>query len=113
MKAAFLGAFSCVLLASCVGVGWPTAADPSLISDTPDHFLVLDPTTGARSEPTGPGCRNPLVDPRDGMKLTLVRSSSGFGDYRPDQPRYGLGSHQLLRISCNDGRPVGVASGAP
>ena len=113
MKAVLLVASSALLLASCASVSWPASADPSLISDTPDHFLVVDMATGASSEPTGPACRNPLVDPRDGARLTLVRSSSGFGDYRPDKPRYGLAGDQLLRINCSNGRPVGAPPGAP
>ena len=100
-------------LCACASVSWPTSADPSAISDTPDHFLVLDTATGQSSEPSGPACRNPLVDPRDGTRLTLVRSVSGFGDYQPDQPRYGLSGDQLLRINCGNGRPVGATSGAP
>lgn len=113
MKAMLLVASSSMLLASCASVGWPPLADASAISDTPDHFLVLDGTTGASSGPSGPACRNPLVDPRDGTKLTLVRSNSGFGDYQPDGVRYGLASDQLLRINCSNGQPVGATKGAP
>jgi len=112
MKAVLLVASS-ALLASCASVSWPTSADPSLISDTPDHFLVLDLVTGERSDPAGPVCRNPLVDPRDGTRLTLIRSSSGFGDYQPGKPRYGLTGDQLIRVNCNNGLPVGATSGAP
>lgn len=39
-------------------------------SDTPDHFVVGVPNGSATSEPTpGEGCRNPMVDPRDGTRL--------------------------------------------
>lgn len=99
------------LLASCASVGWPETVDPSLLTDTPDHFLVVEPATGATAEPTGPACRNPLVDPRDGSRLVLVRSMSGFGDYQPEAPRYGLPVGYLIRVDCNNGRPLGATRG--
>lgn len=113
MKSILLLASGTVLLASCASVSYPTNAELLSASDTPEHFLVLDPATGARSEPVGPACRNPLVDPRDGTKLRLVRSQSGFGDYRPEKPLYGLAGDQLLRIDCSSGRAVGATPGAP
>lgn len=112
MKRVGIWVFFLASVAGCASTSWPTAVDPSAISATPDHFLVVDPVTGA-TEPSGPDCRNPMADPRDGTRLTLVRSSAGFGDYRPDAPRYGLAGNQLLRINCSDGRPIGAAMGAP
>jgi len=111
MKAILLPTLLC-LLCACASVSWPTSVDPSAISDTPGHFLVLDMATGARFEPSGTACRNPLVDPRDGTRLTLVRSVSGFGDYQTDPPRYGLAANQLLRVDCRNGKPVGATAGA-
>ena len=75
-------------------------------------FLV-GAATGAASEPSGTACRSPLTDPRDGTRLTLVRSNAGLGDYQPDNQRYGLAANQLLRINCSDGRPVGATIAAP
>ena len=76
----------------------------------PDHFLVgahTDP--GFRQEPrAGEGCRNPLVDPQDGTRLTLVRSSGGRGDYSVAAGRYNVGRRELLRVECATGRPVGI-----
>ena len=94
-------------LSACASTGWPTEADASAMTDVPDHFVVIDPASGDSSEPAGPDCRNPMADPRDGSRLTLVRSSGGHGDYLPATPRYGLATNQLLRIRCSDGRPVG------
>ena len=105
--------FSSLFLASCASTSWPTRADSSVISDTPDHFLVVDATTGATSEPSGTVCRSPMTDPRDGTRLTLVRSNAGLGDYQPQAQRYGLAGNQLLRIDCNSGRPVGATADAP
>jgi len=53
-----------------------------------------------------------LVDPRDGTRLTLIRSNSGFGDYQPDRPRYGLTGDLLIRVNCSNGLPVGATPGA-
>ena len=113
MKSALAASLIATLMASCASTSWPASADPAVMSDTPDYFLVLDRATGARSEPSGAACRSPLVDPRDGTTLTLIRSIPGIGDYRPDTPRYGLGTKQLLRIDCSNGRPVGVTDGGP
>lgn len=68
---------------------------------------------GALSEPRESGaCRNPMVDPRDGTRLTLVQSQRGgsgqVGDYRVPEGRYGVGTGELLRLDCGSGRPVGV-----
>lgn len=102
-----------LFLASCASTSWPADANPAVISDTPDHFLVVDTATGAVSEPAGPACRNPLIDPRNGTRLTLIRSHGGAGDYLPDQLRYGLAANQLLRIRCSDGQPVGATTAPP
>jgi hypothetical protein len=113
MKTLSIAVFASLSLAACASTSWPTEANSSVISDTPGHFLVIDGATGNTSEPSGPACRNPMTDPRDGTRLTLVRSNAGFGDYQPDTQRYGLVGNQLLRINCNDGRPVGATTGAP
>jgi hypothetical protein len=108
LKLAGLSGLVALALAACASTGWPTQVDATAMSDTPEHFLVLDAASGATSEPGDPACRNPLVDPRNGARLTLERSSDGFGDYRPDAPRYGLAADQLLRIDCRSGRALGV-----
>ena len=41
--------------------------------DLPDHFMVVASGFAKRSEPKpGEGCRNPMVDPRDGTTLNPV-----------------------------------------
>ena len=111
MKSLSIAASASLFLASCASTSWPTDADSSVVSDAPDHFLVLEAATGATSEPSGPACRSPMTDPRNGTRLALVRSKAGFGDYQPDTQRYGLVGNQLLRINCSDGRPVGATAG--
>ena len=108
-----LVALCSTLLASCASASWPTAVDSASIVDTPDRFLVLEVATGATSEPTGAACSNPLVDPRNGTRLSLIRSNAGHGDYQPDNLSYGLSAGRLLRIDCNTGRPLGATFGAP
>ncbi|KFN43038.1 hypothetical protein [Arenimonas oryziterrae] len=112
MKAVSIALLACVIVTACASTGWPSKTDPSVISGTPDHFLVFDAASGALSEPAGPDCRNPMTDPRDGTRLTLIRSKAGFGDYQTTTPKYGLTGDQLLRIDCRDGRPVGATQGA-
>lgn len=76
-------------------------------ADLPDHFVVS--TSKGPVEPSpGEGCRNPLLDPRDGTLLVLVRSAEGRGDYEAPPPRYGLGERELVRVECATGRALGV-----
>jgi hypothetical protein len=77
--------------------------------DQPDHFRIAASGLGKSEEPReGEGCRNPMVDPRDGTMLALQRSAGGKGDYRVESGKYGLTSRQLLRIDCATGKAVGI-----
>jgi len=70
------------LISACSFGKATTRLSNRMPSDTPDHFVVGMPNGSANSEPTpGEGCRNPMVDPRDGTRLLLVRSAEGYGDY--------------------------------
>jgi hypothetical protein len=93
---------------------YPAGAPARAASDTPPRFMVgaLDPG-GETTEPQpGVGCRNPMVDPRDGTRLTLVLSQAGadgeIGDYAVPEGRYGVGPGELLRLECGTGRVVGI-----
>ena len=77
--------------------------------DVPDHFMVGMPNSTATTAPKpGEGCRSPMVDPRDGARLVLVRSLDDRGDYKAPAGRYGLGDGELLRLECSTGRVIGV-----
>ena len=56
----------------------------------------------------GDACRNPALDPRDGARLALVRSSAGRGDYEAPAGRYGVSGREYLRLDCVSGTTVGV-----
>lgn len=78
-------------------------------TDVPEYFLVGTHAGPAVSEPEpGSGCRNPMVDPRDGTRLLLVRSAEGRGDYEVPAGRYGVGKQELLRLECETGRVLGI-----
>ena len=57
----------------------------------------------------GRGCVSPLVDPRDGTILRMVRSAETLGDYEAPAGRYGTGETHLVRVVCNTGAPAGLA----
>jgi len=99
-----------LVLAGCASAQRsPGDAVPRPAVDVPERFLVGEHDGAGTSEP-GPGatCRNPLVDPRTGAKLTLLRSSDGRGDYEVPPERYGVREGEALRIECATGRAVGI-----
>jgi hypothetical protein len=100
----------CLLAAACASAGAPQMRGEAV--DTPANFQVLDVASGA-SHPVAPdgACENPLVDPRDGTRLTLERASGGLGDYSVAAPKYGLAAGERLRVDCRTGAPVGRVSG--
>jgi hypothetical protein len=86
----------------------PDAANPVRAPEgVPDKFKA--PTSAGRVE-LGPEavCLNPLIDPRDETRLTLVRSTGGHGDYAPEPLRYGVQEGELLRVDCATGQAVGI-----
>ena len=107
-----------LLLAStgCVTLGgstYPVDAPSRPATNTPDRFMVGTIHEGGDLvEPqAGGGCRNPMVDPRDGTRLTLVQSQRGatdeIGDYSVPNARYGARDGELLRLNCGTGRALG------
>jgi hypothetical protein len=104
-------------LAGCVLRRGPSVDSPPRPAvDAPDAFRVgtLDPTGMlAEPQPGGP-CRSPMVDPRDGTRLTLIQSQAAgngyMGDYAVLDGRYGVGPGELLRLDCGTGRPVGIVA---
>jgi hypothetical protein len=85
------------------------AAPLRVPTDAPGHFVALESTGDATSEPAaGTGCRNPLVDPRSGVRITLVRSSGGYGDYEVPEGKYEVGKSEVLRVDCATGKAIGI-----
>jgi hypothetical protein len=83
--------------------------------DLPDHFMVVATGVAQKSEPRpGEGCQNPMVDPRDGTTLNLLRSKDGTGDYQvlnrdyELKSQYGVDSRHLLRLDCATGKALGI-----
>jgi hypothetical protein len=81
----------------------------------PDHFMVAVTGIGQTEEPKpGERCRNPMVDPRNGTALNLMRSKNGIGDYQvlgkeyELDSSYGVDSRHLLRIDCGTGKALGI-----
>lgn len=76
-------------------------------TDLPDRFVQaatgLEPTASDAGE-----CRSPLIDPRTGVNLLMVRSIPGVGDYEVPAGAYGTGQRELLRIDCERGVGVGI-----
>lgn len=106
-RALLRGPMLLLLAAACASEGSmrPTVATVPA-RDVPPLFERGTGTPGARA--AAGTCWNPMVDPRDGGVLRLVRSANGAGDYEPPAGRYGVGSDQLLRIDCASGKTIGI-----
>ncbi|MGZ5429475.1 MAG: hypothetical protein ACXWEX_04735 [Thermoanaerobaculia bacterium] len=105
-----------VALAGCASsrssMAGPVVAEAK---NLPDHFMVAVTGLAQKEEPkAGEGCRNPMVDPRNGTALNLMRSKNGTGDYQvlgqqyELDSTYGVDSRHLLRIDCATGKALGV-----
>jgi hypothetical protein len=53
-------------------------------------------------------CTSPLIDPRTGTTISMVRSSTPLGDYEVPEGLYGVNKGELLRIRCSTGEVVGI-----
>lgn len=53
-------------------------------------------------------CKSPLVDPRNGTEIMIIRSHASYGDYLGPNGRYGLKRKELLRINCRTGEVIGI-----
>ena len=91
---------------------YPEGAPTREAVDAPERFITEDMPAAAAVADTlpGPGCRSPLIDPRDGTRLRMVNSQRRVGDYAAPG-RYGVGPNELLRVECNTGRVIGIVPG--
>lgn len=99
-----LGVVAGIALAGCVSAGtadFPTDVMATPASGVPPAFEFAVP-------PAANTCRNPGTDPRDGTRITLVRSRAERGDYEVPAGRYGVSGSQLLRLDCATGAVVGI-----
>ena len=95
------------LLSACAG-STPVLLDRPA-RDTPDHFLAGSYADNRTTAPTADGvCHSPMVDPRDGRPLRMVRSGRTWGDYEAPAGSYGLARGELLRLSCDTGQVLGI-----
>jgi len=105
--------FSLLALVAC-GVSQPWDVTPRPARDLPEQFMIDTSTIPVTLAPEA-GCVTRLIDPRDGTRLTLVRSTRRtakpefLGDYSVEPAgRYGIGANSLLRVDCMTGRGLGI-----
>ena len=92
--------------------GFPSPAPLRAGTDLPAQF---EPPPGfGRLSPTdtipGNACLSPMRDPRNNTDIKMVRAANGEADYKVPAGQYGVGAHQLLRLDCNTGRPLGIVT---
>lgn len=88
----------------------PWDFSPRPASGVPEQFTTPEVRNA------GIGCRAVLTDPRDDTRLQLFRSTAVegrgpvyVGDYLViPSGRYGVGSGELLRVDCDQQRPMGI-----
>jgi hypothetical protein len=101
------------LIAACAThPGFPPESEVVPAFDTPAQFTAVMGEADAVL-PDG-ACSTRLYDPRDHGELQLIRSVSqgpggaARGDYQVRENKYGVNRHELLRIDCATGVPVGI-----
>lgn len=71
--------------------------------NAPDHFnpppyLTLDTKT----------CKNPMLDSRNGTKITLLSAQDGLGKYEVPNGTYGVKKGECLLLDCSTGQVKGI-----
>lgn len=92
------------------GASRPWDFTPRPASGVPERFTTPEVRNA------GIGCRTVLTDPRDDTRLQLFRSTvverrgpSYLGDDLViPEGKYGVGSRELLRVNCDDQKPMGI-----
>lgn len=94
-----------LFMISCGSSGDTVEDDDVLRSgyNTPESFnppsgIVLDAES----------CKSPMIDPRNGISLTMVRSSGNHADYEVPNQNYGVERGELLRLNCATGEVIGI-----
>lgn len=105
-----LSPLALVTLAACGMVSsYPTTIlRPA--ENAPERFTLAD-SSAVTGTPGAATCRSPLVDPRNGARLTMQRADRGRGDYSVPAGSYGVRGGELLRVDCSNGQPVGIVRG--
>ena len=103
-------ALGLITVAACnTLIAYPTVvARPA--QDAPERFLRAD-STPISGTPGSAICTSPILDPRTGARLTMVRAYRGSGDYSVPAATYGVGTRELLRVDCATGAPIGIVHG--
>ncbi|HET9294042.1 MAG TPA: hypothetical protein VFO06_07080 [Gemmatimonadales bacterium] len=103
-----------VLVSVACGASQPWELTPRPARDLPEQFVIDTSVIPVPLSPDG-GCVTRMLDPRNGTRLTLVRSTRRtaspefLGDYTVDPVgRYGVSSGSLLRVDCTTGRAMGI-----
>lgn len=103
-----------LLVTVACGASQPWELTPRPARDLPEQFVIDTSVIPVPLSPDG-GCVTRMLDPRDGTRLTLVRSTRRtaspefLGDYTVDPAeRYGVSSGSLLRVDCMTGRAMGI-----
>lgn len=97
-----------LLLAACgTSVNWQAAPRP--VAKLPPAFAPDAAFHGAGAQLSPAACLSHLQDPTWDVRLELVRSDAGLGDYRVlPNGRYGVAANELLRVTCATGVPRGA-----
>jgi len=97
-----------LLFVACASSDFGTDQNIRSPDDAPNRFMVGEINEEAtRAATASEGCRSPMVDPRDGTRLQLVRSSRDQGDYSVPNGKYGANEGELLRLNCESGEVIG------
>ena len=92
-----------MLVFSCKSVTTFIDNDISGALDLPEAFV---PEEGMSLDKNS--CKNPMIDKRDGTRITMVSADNNQGSYQVPSGKYGLKEGELLRLDCSTGQVIGI-----
>ncbi|GAB2769416.1 hypothetical protein [Salinimicrobium soli] len=99
------GGLFCLLLLAC-GSSHTSFKESDVLRQAQDVPTQFEAPTGMSFNDDS--CLSPLMDPRTGNKISIVRSTKSLGDYEVPQGLYGVNRGELLRVNCSTGEVVGI-----
>ena len=102
----FLGATMLFFFIGGCKTASATMKDQTIIRPAVNAPEFFNPSAGVSLDESS--CKSPMVDSRDGIKITLLTSSNGVGKYEVPNGAYGVKEGEALLLDCSTGKVKGI-----